>query len=629
MRSRWTQPSLSRDFTLLSAVILFILCIISMGVTYSTYTSHEDDISEQMQRESLRIEEAIKSELENAHYVLKSLGKQIILDNNHTALHLAEFMKSFDSSEYVYSIISWVNPKKMLIVSSNKGVLESPVDLSDRDYVQHTEDNPWKMQIGKPIQGRVSSQWVIPVSMGLTDYTGKFIGTITISLNINILNQRLNRIIQREGLSFAILDASLTPVTQISDTPDFLKKDDTLSTLEKINVNKVPQGTISRGNPFFSDHNHAFYRTLKNHPYVILLVFDPEHSDLALRRLLWSRLLQIAAMAVFFVCFLWIARTRMIAPVLDLTHTTREMVRGDATRAKLQNGPIEIERLSTQINKLGDYIDENRRIQDELRSKIAMLRQSRDHAQAQRRSQTEFLAYVCQEMRTPLNNIIGGAQVMKDQLYGPIENRKYRQYANDIFTTGNGLMDRTQHLLTVAKTDTGYIDLNEKNVDISTTINKALRFASDKMQTDKLGIKVHLQEALPKLYADEFRLQQIIMNLLLYVLGQTPPDNILTLEAKIVTESRENMTFALIISNHDNVPYTDNILVSMIKSPSELTIDDDVNQHEPHEDITLSLVKSLTKLHGAQYHAQTSENGKIAIALFFPSNRIRTIDSNE
>ena len=32
--------------------------------------------------------------------------------------------------------------------------------------------------------------------------------------------------------------------------------------------------------------------------------------------------------------------------------------------------------------------------------------------------QLEFLAYSCQEMRTPLNTIIGAAQVMKDQLYG-------------------------------------------------------------------------------------------------------------------------------------------------------------------------------------------------------------------
>lgn len=633
MKSTWAQPSLSRDFALLSAAILFILILISTVVTITTYTAHSQQVTNDMSKESFRIEQTLNAEMENANYALTSLGKQIVLDPERNLIKLAQILKSFDSKDYIYSILSWIDPQQLLVVSSNKGVLEKPIDLSDRDYVKKSFADPWKMAIGRPIEGRVSGRWVIPVSMGITDYTGKFIGTIMVSIDINMLTERISNLTKRDGLSFAILSKTLIPLAQVSDDKDFVSNNFPLPKLVNVNFTKNPTGLLSQVNMLWNTGSYTYYRASPSYPYIVLLGYDTRYSDQAVRGLLWWRLLQVVAMAVFFVAFMWIVRVRMIKPVIEMTTIAASVAKGEACAIMPRGGPVEIEGLAIQIRRISEYIEETKRIQDELRNKMFMLKKAKEQADIDRRSQSEFLAYICQEMRTPLNNIIGGAQVMKDQLYGPMENRKYRQYAADIYTTGNILIDSTQDLLTLAKAEMDYIELVEKPVEIAGAINKALRFLSDKMQVEKLGIKVQMQDPMPKLIADEFRLQQILMNLLLHALRYAMPESTILLEAKLVSESRDKMYFAFVINSSGKPLYTNQELFALAEKLAQM------NEYRPSSkviellkeqtDVSLELARTLVALHLGTMDIHKSSDDTISIAVFFSGNRVRFLENSE
>jgi len=633
MRSPWAQPSLSRDFALLSAAVLFVLILISTAVTITTYSTHAQRVTHEIAKESIRIEQVINAEMENASYTLTSLGKHIVLDQERNLTKLAQILKSFDSKDYVYSILSWVNPEQMLVVSSNKGVLEKPIDISDRDYVKKSFADPWKMAIGRPIEGRVSGRWVIPVSMGITDYTGKFIGTIMISIDINMLSERISNLTKRDGLSFAILSKTLIPLAQVSDDRDFVSNHFPLPKLVNVNFSKNPSGLLSQMNQIWNTGNYTYYRASSVYPYIVLLGYDARYSDEALRGLLWWRLLQVIAMAVFFVAFMWIVRVRMIRPVVEMTQVASAVAKGQACAVMQRKGPVEIENLAMQIRRISEYIEESKRIQDELRNKMFMLKKAKEQADIDRRSQSEFLAYVCQEMRTPLNNIIGGAQVMKDQLYGPMENRKYRQYAADIYTTGNVLIDTTQDLLTLAKAEMDYIELVEKPMEIAGAINKALRFLADKMQVDKLGIKVQLQDPMPRLIADEFRLQQILMNLLLHALGHALPESTILLEAKLVSENRDKMYLVFTINSSGKALHNSAELFALGEKLSH-TVEQRTSSKvmellKEQTDISLELAKTLISLHHGFIDISKSPDNAISIAAFFSGNRVRFSETPE
>src|SRR3546814_3906512 len=56
------------------------------------------------------------------------------------------------------------------------------------------------------------------------------------------------------------------------------------------------------------------------------------------------------------------------------------------------------------------------------------------------RAKSDFLANVSHELRTPLNAIIGFSEIIKDQLFGPMSNPRYREYAIDIHDSGTHLL---------------------------------------------------------------------------------------------------------------------------------------------------------------------------------------------
>lgn len=631
MKGSWAQPSLSRDFALLSAAVLFLLFLISAWVTYTTYARYAEGIAGELEKEAMRTERTLATQMENANYLLTALGKQIVIDTDHSPVRLAQILKSFDSKGYIYTLFSWDNPEQQVIVSSNKGVLDKPVDVSDREYVKKAFADPWKMQISRPIEGRVSGRWIIPVAMGLTDYTGKFIGTIMISIDINTLAEQISRMIKRDGISFAIVSKTLMPLVQVSDDKNFVDNNFPAQKLVNVNFSKNPSGLISQGSSFWGTGSYAYYRVSEDYPYIVLLGYDMRYSDASVRSMLCSRLVQMLVMAAFFVLLLWIIRARMIKPVLDMTAIAAGVARGEVCASLPGGGPVEMEELAAQLRRISEYIEENKRIEDELRNKMFMFKKAKEQAELDKRSKTEFMAYVCQEMRTPLNNIIGAAQVMKDQLYGPIENRKYRQYASDIYATGNQLLDATQDVLTQSKAETDYIELVEKPVDVQAAINRALRFIADKMQVEKLGVKVKLADPMPRLIADEFRLQQILTNSLLHALGRMRPEGTITLETRVVNENKDRLFFAITISTLDHPPLTQAELIALADRimgipyrPSSKT--DDLLKERT--DLSLELAKALIALHNGAIDIAQSETGAVVITLLFSGNRIRFVEGS-
>ena len=622
MRSSWAQPSLSRDFALLSAAVLFTLVLISGWVTYTTYMRHSERVTSDLEKESIRIERTLASEMNNASYMLTALGRQIVLDPNRDYVRLAQMLKSFDSKGYIYTIFSWVNPDQRLVVSSNRGVLEEPVDISDRDYVQKGAVDPWKMHIGRPIEGRVSGRWVIPVAMGITDYTGKFIGTIMISIDIGTLTDQISNLVKRDGISFAIASKTLVPLTQVSENKNFVTDNFPTQKLVNVEFSENPSGLITRGSLFFGSENYAYYRVSDTYPYIIILGYDASYSDETVRTLLWSRLLQLLGMAIFFMLFLWIVRVRVIKPVLNMTDLIAKVAKGEGYVAPSRKGPapVEIGALAAQVQHVSQYIDENKRVEDELRNKLFMLKRAKENAEISLRSKAEFLAYFTQEMRMPLNNIVGFAQVLKDQLYGPIENKKYRQYVADIFHTGNQLINKMQDVLLQSKIETGYVGLQEKTLEISAFVQAALRQLNDTLQAKALTVKTSIPDGLPQLHADEFRLRQLLMNILL-VAADTPAAEAIWLEVRLLNENRDKQYLVLAVATSASaMPASDKLLALAETSMVE------THKTDQEMDLRLQLAKTLAQAHEAHFNiTKPLENGGCFV-MVFPSSSLRFQD---
>lgn len=370
MKSSLVQPSLSRDFYLLSGIILFVLLLISVWVTWSSYDQQTKKIIEELHIEADRIDRTLEREITNTGYLLNAIGHQLMVLEPTDTVRIAKILQNYHASSRVFAVWSWADASYNLLVSSNKGILEKPINITDRDYVHKAANDPWQFQIGSPIEGRVSDRWVIPVSIGVTDETGKYLGSLTASLDIQSITDEISHLVKRDGISFAIVSKNLAKLTEVSDTPNFVETYFPKPTLERLNMTKKLSGAVTLARLFPMEGIYTYYQVSTRFPYILLLGYDGKMSRHALEQQIFPRLLQILTVALFLLLFLWIVRVRIIKPVVNLTEITAGLTQGIPYVHDKKNAPIEIDMLASQISHVSQYINERLRLESELRDKL-------------------------------------------------------------------------------------------------------------------------------------------------------------------------------------------------------------------------------------------------------------------
>ncbi len=89
-------------------------------------------------------------------------------------------------------------------------------------------------------------------------------------------------------------------------------------------------------------------------------------------------------------------------------------------------------------------------------AELVRARREAERASAQK---SDFLATISHEVRTPLNAIIGFAEVMLEEQFGPVGSERYRDYLRDIRASGEHVVSLVNDLLDLAKIEAGHLDL--------------------------------------------------------------------------------------------------------------------------------------------------------------------------
>ena len=77
------------------------------------------------------------------------------------------------------------------------------------------------------------------------------------------------------------------------------------------------------------------------------------------------------------------------------------------------------------------------------------------------------------ELRTPLNAILGFSEVMKSEMFGPIENPKYREYAGNILESGKHLLHLINEILDLTRIESGRYELHEEPLRLAESSTSA------------------------------------------------------------------------------------------------------------------------------------------------------------
>ena len=160
-------------------------------------------------------------------------------------------------------------------------------------------------------------------------------------------------------------------------------------------------------------------------------------------------------------------------------------------------------------NGAGEVQGVGRDVTDRVEAERA-LEHARDQAEAASRAKSRFLAMVSHEVRTPLNGMLGMADLLLDTPLTP----EQRTYAKAARTSGETLLSLIEEVLDFSKIEAGKLDLEQRPFALAPLIEEAVELLAPRAQAKGIEIASFVDERLPAtLVGDAARLRQVLLNL--------------------------------------------------------------------------------------------------------------------
>lgn len=258
-----------------------------------------------------------------------------------------------------------------------------------------------------------------------------------------------------------------------------------------------------------------------------------------------------------------------------------------------------------------------RRLQRELTRRVNLEREliaSRSNALELIENKSAFLANLSHEFRTPLNAIHGFADMMRNEIYGPIANQKYVEYVENILHGSTLLIELVNDIIDLEKIDSGQEALAERPCCVHQTIRDILPIVEPVARSGDIRIIDNIPDGLGRIIADPRAVQKIVLNLVTNAVKYNRPGGRVILSAHIDSAGR------YVFEVEDTGIGIERTEIEKVLEPFHRGESPFVKSKEG-SGLGLNIVNKLLKLHDARLTLRSRPNRGTTATVQFPPER--------
>lgn len=152
------------------------------------------------------------------------------------------------------------------------------------------------------------------------------------------------------------------------------------------------------------------------------------------------------------------------------------------------------------------------------------------------KAKSMFLANMSHELRTPLNAVIGFAEVISKEIFGPVNHDKYKEYSENILSSGQHLLSLINDILDFSRMEAGKYELHETSCNLNDILSWTGLMLESNAKAKAISLSIE-PSTIELFNGDERKLKQVMVNLVNNALKFTPTGGKVSVSVQAETEN--------------------------------------------------------------------------------------------